>query len=237
MPEKGSSSPLHQRHVAEAKKFEAETKALEMEALSLETEARLNSVKVAREEMDFDDELYHHRFENSSDNKNRTFSMVGEIDDDTIDDLVDKVNAWARMSDKPIVVRLNSPGGSVYAGLALYDQLKAVDMTKAPVYTVALGMTASMAGIIFQAGRKRIISPNATFLIHEVQVHGLSGNRSELEDVTKQVQRLNTRLYSILSERSTLSVEEIDKNAQRKDWEIDADEAVKLGFADEKGYI
>lgn len=224
------STALHQRHAAETKKFEAETKALEAEALH-----ELYKSKIA--ELDYLDSLYEHAYEESSDHRNRTFSMVGEIDDDTINDLVEKVNAWARMSKDPIVVRLNSPGGSVYAGLALYDQLKAVDEHKAPVYTVALGMTASMAGIIFQSGRRRIISPSASFLIHEVQIHGLSGNRSELEDVTKQIQKLNERLYGILSSRSKLSVEEIDKNARRKDWEIDAKEALALGFADEIGYI
>lgn len=230
MPAK-EGSPLTRKHEAETKKFEAETRNLNTEAIRMEWEAK-------SEELSFEDQHYAHRFHMNIDAHHRTYTMVGAIDDDTITELVENVNAWARMSNDPIIIRVNSPGGDVTAGLALYDQLKAIDQYKAPVTTVALGMTASMAGIIFQSGRERIISPNATFLIHEVSVtFGPNGvTRSEMDDINASIARMNRRLYGILAERSTMSIDEIDTAAKRKDWEIDAEEAVKLGFADKVGY-
>lgn len=224
------TSPLTLKHQAETKKFEAETEDLKAEASKFVLEAQM-----AR--LELEEAVYHQQFHDNLDHRHRTYSMVGAIDDDTITELVENVNTWGRMSKDPIVIRLNSPGGDVTAGLALYDQLKAIDQYKAPITTVALGMTASMAGILFQAGRKRIISRNATFLIHEVSVTGISGvTRSEMEDITDSIKRMNLRLYGILAERSTMSVEEIDVAAKRKDWEINADDAVRLGFADVIGY-
>lgn len=236
--EKRSRSTLSSRHEAETRKFEAETRALVAEAAKLDQEAKRMVWETELERLSVVEEQDRHRFGRNTDVNNRTYSLVTEIDSDEIDDLVDKVNAWARESDLPITIRLNSPGGDVYIGLALFDQLKAIDQFKAPITTVAMGMTASMAGLIFQAGRVRLISPNATLLVHEASISGmLRLDASQMEDMNKSLARLNSRLFRILAERSTLSAEEIQKRAKKTDWEIDAEEAVSIGFADKVGYV
>jgi ATP-dependent protease ClpP protease subunit len=105
------------------------------------------------------------------------------------------------------------------------------------VTTAVLGMAASMAGVLLQAGDERVVGPNAHILIHEVNVDSMGGKVSALEDETKFLRRLNVRSYEILAARAKLKVAAIETRAKRRDWWLTAEEAVELGFADRIGYV
>ena len=125
----------------------------------------------------------------------------------------------------------NSPGGSVLDGLALFDYLRQLRQAGHHVTTVALGRAASMGAVLLQAGDRRLIGENAFMLVHEVS-HLSAGKVSELEDNVDFTRRLQKRLLAILASRSTLSDAQIARRWARKEWWLDASEAVELGFAD-----
>ena len=187
------------------------------------------------------------RFKLALDSNQRTYNFDDDVNYRSSGNAVKVVGAWARMSPSGIVVRFNSPGGSIFDGFALYDQLKAIDLHQAPITTVCTGMSFSMAGILMQAGRKRLIAENATFMVHEASTVTW-GKTSDIEDEAKFMRKLNDRLFRILSGRSQdafkagtakegLSLEQMWEKAKRKDWWLDSEEAVYFGLADEIGYI
>lgn len=142
------------------------------------------------------------------------------------------LNHWERRDPgMPIEITINSPGGSVLDGLALYDAILRLRRKGHHVTTRGTGMIASMATILMQAGDERILDANSWFMIHEVSA-GSRGTISEMEDQAAFVKRLNDRLHGILAERSTLTKRQILARTKKKaDW-MSAEEAVKLGFAD-----
>ena len=89
-----------------------------------------------------------------------------------------------------------------------------------------------MGAVLLQAGDRRVIGSNAFVMLHEVS-NGASGKVSEIDDSVELSKRLQKRLLTILADRSTLTVQQIQRKGTRRDWWLDADEAVGLGFADE----
>jgi ATP-dependent Clp endopeptidase proteolytic subunit ClpP len=144
-----------------------------------------------------------------------------------------ELGTWSRRTPgSEITVIFNSPGGSVLDGLALFDYLQQLKAIGHPVKTMALGRAASMGAVLLQAGSHRVIGRNAFLLIHEVS-HQSVGKVSEMEDSVGFTKRLQQRLLAILSERSHLTEREIQRKWARKEWWVDAEEAVELGLADE----
>jgi ATP-dependent Clp protease, protease subunit len=176
--------------------------------------------------------------ENSSTNiNNRVYDFTGVVHSETTERAIQTLSRWRRQSNAPITVRISSPGGSVIDGLGLYDFLLGLKKSGIEVRTVVLGIAASMACILLQAGTKRVVGPNSRILIHEIQAeHEGKLSLSEMEDQTKLFEIINKNLYSILAERSTVSAKAIETNAKRRDWWLSADEVVNKGFADEIGY-
>jgi ATP-dependent protease ClpP protease subunit len=116
-------------------------------------------------------------------------------------------------------------------GLALYDTIQRIRRQGVPVVTRASGLVASMATILLQAGDERIADKNVQILVHELS-SSTGGKISGIKDEAAMMDRLNKRLLGILSERSSLTAKQIENRANRKEWWIDADEALKLGFVD-----
>jgi ATP-dependent protease ClpP protease subunit len=100
------------------------------------------------------------------------------------------------------------------------------------ITVVVLGEAASMGGVLLQAGNKRIIGRNAFMLIHQI-AYSCYGRSPEHRDEMKLVNMMETKLLRILARRSTMGVREVRKNWDRKNWWMDAKQAVELGFADE----
>ncbi len=131
--------------------------------------------------------------------------------------------------DKDISFYINSPGGSVTAGLAIYDTMKYI---KCDVSTICMGMPASMGAFLFSSGTKgkRYILPNAEVMIHQ-PLGGAQGQATEILIAADHIKRTKDRLNKILAENTGKSVEEIFQDTERDNW-LTAEEAVNYGLAD-----
>ena len=131
---------------------------------------------------------------------------------------------------KDIKLYINSPGGSVTAGLAIYDTMQYL---KCPVSTICIGLTASMAAIILAAGTKgkRFALPNAEILLHQV-AGGAQGQATEIEITAKQIIKIKGSLNQILSNHTGQSIERVERDTER-DFYMTAQEAKQYGLIDE----
>ena len=162
----------------------------------------------------------------------RHFTFYSEVSAESVRQCMADLGQWSRRDrGSPITVTFNSPGGSVLDGLALFDFFRQLRKDGHHLTTVAIGRAASMGAVLLQAGDERLVGQNAFLLVHEVS-HLSAGKVSELEDSVEFSRRLQQRLLAILAERSTLSTRDIQRRWARKEWWLDADEAVALGLAD-----
>jgi ATP-dependent Clp protease protease subunit len=136
----------------------------------------------------------------------------------------------AEDSEKDINLYVNSPGGSVSAGLAIYDTMKYI---KPDVATICVGMAASMGAILLTGGAsgKRTALPNAKIMIHQPWIGGLQGQTSDIEIHAKEMIKTRDTLYRILSEHTGKSMEEITHDCDR-DHYLSADEAKEYKLID-----
>lgn len=136
----------------------------------------------------------------------------------------------AEDSTKDINLYINSPGGSVTAGLAIYDTMKYI---KPDVSTICVGMAASMGAILLCGGAagKRTSLPNSRILIHQPWIGGLQGQTSDIEIHAKEMIKTRETLYRILSEHSGKSMEQITKDCDR-DYFMSPDEAKEYNLID-----
>lgn len=132
--------------------------------------------------------------------------------------------------DAPINMYINSPGGQVYAGLAIYD---AMQMISNPISTVAVGVTASFGTVLLAAGTKgqRYALPHATIHLHQ-PLGGAQGQVTDIEIQAKEFLRLRTKLNKILM-KHTGQPEDVIENDTERDFWMDADAAVDYGLVDE----
>ncbi len=128
-----------------------------------------------------------------------------------------------------ITIYINSPGGEVESGLALYDVMQGLSC---PIRTVCLGTAASMAAVIFAAGGQRDILPHGKVMIHDPLLSdGVGGSALRVQDISKRLLKTREELCSILSKHTGKSLRVIYKRTA-KDTYFSAEEAVKFGLAD-----
>lgn len=161
------------------------------------------------------------------------YTFYAPVEPESVQACLAELGQWSRREPgSPITIVFNSPGGAVLDGLALFDYIRRLRAMGHHVTTIALGRAASMGAVLLQAGDRRVIGENSFLLIHEVS-HSNAGKVSELEDTVDFTRRLQKRLLAILSDRSTLTAGQIARRWTRKEWWLDAAEAVELGLADE----
>ncbi len=135
-------------------------------------------------------------------------------------------------SEKDISLYINSPGGSVTDGLAIYDTMQYI---KCDVSTICVGMAASMGAFLLSSGTKgkRIALPNSSILIHQPLIggHGLTGQTTDIEIAAKNLVQTKERLTRILAENCGKTVEELARDTDRDNW-LTADEALAYGLVD-----
>lgn len=133
--------------------------------------------------------------------------------------------------DKDVNLYINSPGGSVSAGLAIYDTMQHI---KPDVSTVCVGLAASIAAVLLTGGTKgkRYSLPNARVMIHQPSMHGLSGPAADLEINVREVVAMRQRLEEILARHTGQPLERIKKDADR-DFYMSPEEAKEYGLIDE----
>ncbi len=130
---------------------------------------------------------------------------------------------------KDISIYINSPGGSVYAGYGIYDTMQYIS---SDVSTICTGMAASMAAVLLVAGAKgkRFALPHSRVMIHQ-PLGGMQGQASDIEIATKEILRVKSELYSIISSHSGKTVKQIEKDSDRDKW-MTAQEALEYGMID-----
>ncbi|MDE1970762.1 MAG: ATP-dependent Clp protease proteolytic subunit [Patescibacteria group bacterium] len=132
---------------------------------------------------------------------------------------------------KDILFYINSPGGMVTAGLAIYDTMQAI---RPDTSTVCVGVAASMAAVLLGGGKKgkRLALPNAEMLLHQVMMDGVGGQATEIEITAKQVLKMKDQLNQILSKHTGQTLARIEKDTDR-DFYLSSEEAKKYGLIDD----
>ncbi|OGZ09644.1 MAG: ATP-dependent Clp endopeptidase, proteolytic subunit ClpP [Candidatus Lloydbacteria bacterium RIFCSPHIGHO2_02_FULL_51_22] len=163
--------------------------------------------------------------------KERIIFLGGPIDDYVANLIVAQLLFLeAEDPKKDINLYINSPGGSVTAGLAIYDTIQHI---KPDVCTICIGMAASMGSLLLAGGKKgkRYALPNADVMIHQVSA-GFQGQASDIERNATYILRLKARLNDILAKHAGKSVAQMEKDSDR-DYFMTAEEAKKYGIIDE----
>ncbi|MBQ7141500.1 MAG: ATP-dependent Clp endopeptidase proteolytic subunit ClpP [Bacteroidaceae bacterium] len=133
-------------------------------------------------------------------------------------------------SAKDISIYINSPGGSVYAGLGIYDTMQFIN---SDVQTICTGMAASMAAVLLVAGKegKRSALPHSRIMIHQ-PMGGAQGQASDIEITAREIQKLKKELYTIISDHSHQPFDKVWADSDRDYW-MTAEEAKEYGMVDE----
>lgn len=160
----------------------------------------------------------------------RILFLGSEINEDVADIINAQLLYLNSIGEEDIKMFINSPGGSVIDGLAIYDVMNFV---QPDVSTYCMGMCASMGSILVSSGEKgkRYTLPNGEVMIHQVS-GGAYGQFSDMEITVKHAGRLQETLYKILAENTGKTYEQIAKDADRDNW-FTAEEAVEYGLIDE----
>jgi len=160
----------------------------------------------------------------------REVECVGEINAQSVYSLCRQLRylQW-QDPDAEITMYINSPGGEVTSGLALYDVMQAVSC---PIRTVCMGHAASMGAVLFAAGDKRDILPHGRVMIHDPLISGgLGGSALAIQDISKDLLKTREVICGILAKHAGKSIKEIYRKTVKDAW-FDAQEAVDFGLAD-----
>jgi ATP-dependent Clp protease protease subunit len=163
--------------------------------------------------------------------KERIIFLGTPIDDQVANVIVAQLLFLNREdSEREIQMYINSPGGVIYSGLAIYDTMQ---MISNPISTVAVGVTASFGTVLLAAGTKgrRYALPNSTIHMHQ-PLGGAQGQATDIEIQTKQILRLRTLLNDIMSKHTGKPVDIIKQDTER-DYYLDAQQAVDYGLVDQ----
>ena len=162
--------------------------------------------------------------------EDRIIFLSGEINDQVANSVVAQlIYLEGKNPDKDIFMYINSPGGSVSAGLALYDTMNYI---KCDVSTICIGMAASMAAVLLSSGTKgkRICLPHSEVMIHQ-PLGGAQGQQSDIEIQAKHILKTREILNKILAENTGKDVKTLQKDTDRDNY-MDANTAVKYGLVD-----
>ena len=184
----------------------------------------------------------------ASDYDQRFFRFFKSVSESSSQNCIATLAQWWRVdkaSGNPnphFKIQFNSPGGSVFDGLALFDEIQHFRRQGVKFTTSTIGMAASMAGILLQAGDDRVMAPESWMLIHKTSF-GAIGNFDEVQDRVKMLDRVQGRIVDIFvgraleaKERGTckkpITKGQLERRWDRKDWWISSDEALELGLVD-----
>jgi len=162
--------------------------------------------------------------------EDRVIMLSGEITDDVANIVVSELLYLENKDpDKDISLYINSPGGSVTAGLAIYDTMNYI---KCDVSTICVGMAASMGAFLLSSGKKgkRFALPNCEVMIHQ-PLGGAQGQASDVKIMADHIIKIRNKLNKILAENTGKKVEEIEKDTDRDNY-LSAEEALKYGLID-----
>lgn len=163
--------------------------------------------------------------------EDRILFLSGEIDDTMANTIVAQlIYLEGKDPDKDIMMYINSPGGSISAGFAIYDTMNYI---KCDVHTVCIGLAASMGAFLLSSGEKgkRSALPNAEVMIHQPLMGGLSGQASDIKIHAEHILRTKKKLNKILAENCGQTIERLEKDTDRDNY-MSAEEAKRYGLID-----
>ena len=164
--------------------------------------------------------------------KDRIIFLGGSVDDDVANLIIAQMLFLSNENDEAdIHFYINSPGGVITSGLAIYDTMQ---FLRCDVSTYCVGQAASMGAVLFAGGAKdkRFMLPNSRILLHQPLVSGvMQGPATDLEIEAKEILRLRQRLYEVLSKHTGKDTKDIEKDCDRNLW-LEADESINYGLAD-----
>ena len=161
--------------------------------------------------------------------KDRIIILNGEITDNSSKILVAQLLYLDSLNNDDISLYINSPGGSITAGMAIFDTMNFI---KSDISTICVGMAASMAAFLLSSGEKgkRYILPNAEVMIHQ-PLGGAQGQATEIKIAAERILKLKKKLNKILSDNTGKDIDTIDNDTER-DYFMDSDEALNYGIVD-----
>lgn len=211
----------------------------ELERRSVLAGTLVNEIGAAQtrrqEDANLSDDIHHQRY-----------YFTDEIDGKTVRQCINRLTYWSNKTPGcDITLVFNSPGGSLFDGMMLFDFIQELKERGHRVLIGTYGMCASMAGILLQAGTVRYVGKESWTLIHEMST-GAGGKASSVMDAAKLAERMGARMRTIFLENQakaiangtaneTMTAAEFDTRWERKDWWLSSDEMVSLGFADRIG--
>jgi ATP-dependent Clp protease protease subunit len=159
--------------------------------------------------------------------KTRQILLSGEVNKALAEKIVRQLLILEADSDEPIYVYIDSPGGDVNSGYAIFDMIRFV---KAPVYTIGMGLVASAGALIYLASPKerRLALPHSQYLIHQPLCEW-KGTATELEINAREIEKTRAGLNKIIAEETGKDVEQVAKDTDRDYW-LNADEAKEYGL-------
>lgn len=163
--------------------------------------------------------------------KENTIFLGSPIDDDVANLVIAQLLYLASEDpEKDINLYINSPGGSITAGMAILDTM---NLIKPDVITYCIGQCASMAAVLLTNGApgKRYALPHSRIMIHQPLMHGLSGQATDIDIHAKEILRMRQILNGILAQKTGQPLEKINRDVER-DYILEADEAVSYGLVD-----
>ena len=158
----------------------------------------------------------------------RIIFISGEINDQLANVVIGELIYLDSEATSDIYIYINSPGGSVTSGLAIYDTMNYI---KSNVNTIGMGLCASMGAFLLSSGNRRFALPNCEVMIHE-PLGGASGQASDIKIVSDQILKVKKQINKILAKNTKKSIQRIEKDTL-KDFYMTAQEALDYGIIDE----
>ena len=161
--------------------------------------------------------------------KDRIILLNGEIDDNLANSIVAQLLFLDSQNHNDINIYINSPGGSITSGMAIYDTM---NLVKSDISTICMGMCASMAAFLLSSGTKgkRYILPNAEVMIHQ-PLGGAQGQATEIKIAAERILKLKSNLNKILANNTNQPLEKIENDTER-DYFLSSTEALNYGIVD-----
>ena len=161
--------------------------------------------------------------------EDRIIFITGEINDTNSNIIISELLYLDSINQEDIYIYINSPGGSITSGMAIYDTMNYI---KSDIVTICVGMAASMASILLSSGTKgkRYILPNGEVMIHQ-PLGGINGQATEIKIHADRILKLKDKLNKILSKNTNTNIKKIEQDTER-DYFMDSKEALEYGLVD-----
>jgi len=163
--------------------------------------------------------------------KTRSILISGEINKDLADKAIKDLLILENESSEPVKIFINSPGGDVDAGYAIFDMIRFIN---APVTTIGMGLVASAAVLVLLAvpAERRVGLPNSSYLIHQ-PMSGMKGVATDIEIHAKQLEKIRAKINRLISDETKKDLDTVASNTDRDYW-LDSDEALAYGLISKK---